>query len=1135
MKDALNLLEQLRTRGVELWADAGQIHYRAFPGTLTPELICQLKAHKAELLSHLPDSSGDRITRLPEQPDYEVSHAQRRLWILSQLEAASPAYNIPLQLALEGDLDTNALSDAFAHVVRRHEALRTTFVSIDGDLRQIIHTPDKVQPMRQMDLSLQPGQLAELAKAEADEPFDLERGPLLRACLVRRGQMRHVLLFTIHHIVADGWSLRRIIKDIISFYEAAVTGVSVNIPPLSVQYRDYAAWQNRALESGAMRPQRDYWLTKLGGELPVLDLPMDTTRPTLQSFRGANLTIRLGGAESKALRDYARSCQASVFCVLLTVIKVLLARYTGQRDIIVGTVVAARNRAELEEQVGCYLNTLALRDFIDPGASFDTVIRQVRRTMLEALEHQDYPFDHLVDSLALSRDLSRAPLFDVMVIAQSAADLNGQMGEVGIAHLGQPSDMSKFDLTFDCEEGADFVNIGIEYNTDLFAADRVARMGEHLRVLLGAALRYPGLGVHALPLLPAREWNELIRMRNETEHASDLASALSRITTSMSRVPERVAAICGHVSITYEELGSRAAAIAAELRARGVRRGDVVGVMLARSIDLVAGLLGTWMAGAAYLPLDASYPAQRIAAMLADSRARLVICDPSTRDLLVDGVAVSLCLEGALPPAQIPLELPGPDELAYVIYTSGSTGQPKGVEISHRALANFLESMGREPGLHESDVLVAVTTICFDIAALELFLPLCVRACVVIASRETAANGEALLRLLQDSAATVLQATPVTFRMLLSAGWNGSPRLRTLCGGEALPRELSARLLECASEVWNLYGPTETTIWSSAYRLARRAPNELRTSPFEPIGRAIANTQLYVLDDWLEPVPIGIPGELFIGGLGVARAYRNRPELSAQRFLPDPFSTLPGARMYRTGDLVRSNADETWEFIGRDDHQVKLHGFRIELGEIEALLRAHPDVAEAVVIAREVDNGEEALAAYLVARDGREPRELGQFLSQRLPEYMIPSIFVALEAFPLTPNAKIDRIALRDIPVRPEHSGAFAAPRDEIESALAAIWQEVLGKRQVGIHDDFFELGGQSLKAARVIARIEQRLGARLTLLDLFRLRRVSSLSEIVRTKLANAPLKISLPTGSAAAAAESRPITAEELALLDG
>ena len=889
MKDALNLLDQLRNKGVELWADAGQIHYRATAGTLTPELIRQLKAHKAELLSHLPDCAADRISRLPEQLDYQVSHAQRRLWILSQLEAASPAYNIPLRLTLEGDLDTDALSEAIARLVARHEALRTTFGSIDGDLRQVIHAPSEVQLMRQVDLSWQSdlhGRLAALAKAEASEAFDLERGPLLRACLVRLGHMRHVLLFTVHHIVADGWSLRRIIKDIIAFYKAVVRGASADPPPLRIQYRDYAAWQNWALESGAMQPQRDYWLTKLGAKLPVLDLPMDATRPALQSFRGASLTVRLDASESKALRDYARSCQASVFCVLVAIIKVLLARYTGQRDIIVGTVVAGRNRTELEDQVGCYLNTLALRDFIDPDASFDTVVRQVRRTMLEALEHQDYPFDHLVDSLALSRDLSRPPLFDVMVIGQSAADLNAQMEEISIVHLGQPSDMSKFDLTFDCEEGADFVNIGIEYNTDLFAAERIARTGEHLRVLLDAALRNSALSVHALPLLPESEWNELIRTRNQTEHAPELASALSRIITTISRVPERVAAICGDVSITYEELRARAGAIAGGLRGCGVRRGDVVGVMLSRSTDLVAGLLGTWMAGAAYLPLDASYPGPRIAAMLGDSGARLVICDSSTSDLLVDGVALSLCLDGALPPAPMPVELPGPDELAYVIYTSGSTGQPKGVEISHRALANFLDSMEREPGLHEGDVLVAVTTICFDIAALELFLPLCAGARVVIASRETAASGDALLRLLQTSGATVLQATPVTWRMLFSAGWNGSPRLRALCGGEALPRELSARLLECAFEVWNLYGPTETTVWSSAYRLGRRAPNEPSASPFEPIGRAIANTQLYVLDHWLEPVPIGIPGELFIGGLGVARAYRNRPELSAQRFCP---------------------------------------------------------------------------------------------------------------------------------------------------------------------------------------------------------------------------------------------------------
>jgi amino acid adenylation domain-containing protein len=1117
MSEAIAFLDQLRRSGVRLWVAGEELRFKAPEGTLTPELKGRLRQHKSELIEHLS------IPRLPDAPHYAASHAQLRLWVLSQIdENASAAYNIPLRLLLEGPLDRAALADALGRLVARHEALRTTFALIDGALRQIVHPP-AAPALRELDLSSASDPEAALhvdAEAEAAEPFDLEHGPLLRVCLARLGPARDALLLTLHHIVCDGWSLRVIMKDLRAFYESAAVGAPAP-GPLPLQCRDFAAWQNRALASDAMRAQRDYWLEKLGGRLPVLDLPLDAPRPPAQSFRGGSIAVQLDAEESRALRDYARSRQTSVFAVLIALIKVLLHRYTGQTDLIVGIAVAGRDRPELADQVGCHLNTLALRDSVEGAADFDGTVRQVRQTWLDALDHQDYPFDSLLDGLRLPIDLSRSPLFDVMVISQSGAELSAAMGDVRVSHVPHGSLLSKFDLTFDCEEGGDFLTIGIEYNAGLFAAERIARMGGHLRTLLGSALRAPSTAVGALRLLPGEEWKNLMRLRNRTAVPVGRANVVERIAATARRVPGRIAVSGGKAALTFAELDAKTLAIAQALRTRGVGRGDIVGVLAARSPQLVAALLGVLRAGAAYLPLDATYPAERIAFMLEDSGARLVLTDAASRDALPQRTCPLFSLEDDLADApDAEFEPPAPEELAYVIYTSGSTGRPKGVQIPHGALANFLESMEREPGLREGDALLAVTTVCFDIAALELFLPLCVGARLVLADRETAADGAALLRLLRGSGATALQATPATWRMLLAVGWGRTPGLRALCGGEALPRELAGELIARADEVWNLYGPTETTIWSAAHRVAA---DERRGTAAEPIGRPIANTQLYALDEWLSPVPAGVPGELFIGGNGIARGYLGRPALTAEKFLPDPFSGTPGARMYRTGDLVRAAADGTIEFLGRRDHQVKVRGFRIELGEIEACLRAHPEIADAAVVAQTDDGGDTVLAAGIVARHGREPSGIAEFLAARLPAYMAPAIFKVFDALPLTPNGKVDRRALIEAlaSARPESRAHRVAPRDETEAALAGIWQEVLGAPEVGVDDDFFELGGHSVKAAQVMALVEDRLGVRLTLLEIFRLRTVAKLAETIRTR--HAP-----------AAPEILPMTAEELELLN-
>ncbi len=1053
MSGAIELLDHLRGHGIQIWTDGDRIHYRAATGALTPQLAREIKQYKAELIHHLGG-----------QPYCEISHAQRRMWILSQIEAASAAYNVPVRFVLDGALERDALLTAVAQLVSRHEALRTTFVSVQGEPYQVIQAPG-IPSFREIDIGGErhPEEwLRAFLDAEASEPFDLERGPLFRMGLVQVCSTRHVLFLTTHHIVCDGWSIRVIMKDLAAFYEAAVANRAPGVTPLRLQYRDYAGLQNRALRSGELSIQQNYWLAKLAGELPILNLPLDFARPPFQSFHGSSVVVRFDPGDARDLRAFARSRQSSVFSTLTALIKVLLHRYTGQTDIIVGAAVAGRGRLELENQVGCYLNTLALRDRIDPCASFDWVAREVRQSILGALDHQDYPFDHLIEILNLPRDLSRSPLFDVMVVSQSAAELNSIMGSVRVSHLSQASYTSKFDLNFDCEEGDDFVQIGIEYNTALFAADRIACMGQHLRMLLRAALREPTLPIGRLPLLSEAEWNTAIRTRNRSEATLVRATMLERISDTMRRVPDATAIVCGTECKTFAQLESRAMAIAQSLRGRGVGPGHIVGVLVERSPDLVASLLGVMHAGAAYMPLDGMYPPQRLAAMLSDSGSKLILSDSVSRVRLPEGSFSVLCLND-LPMDATRTEFPGPpapDSLAYLIYTSGSTGRPKGVQISHRALANFLESMEREPGLRAEDVLLAVTTVCFDIAALELFLPLCVGAKLVIASRETAADGRALVQLIRRTNATVLQATPTTWRMLIAAGWDHSLNLRAFCGGEALPRELSEQLFKRAKDVWNLYGPTETTVWSAVHRIGALPAGQARVSAVEPIGHPIANTKLYVLDDWLAPAPTGVPGELYIGGEGVARGYWNRPDLTAEKFLPDPFSVLPGARMYRTGDLFRATVQGDYEFLGRRDHQLKIRGFRIEPGDIESHLRGHPDITEAIVTARSDATGDSALTAYVVSRTGREPEGLHRFLANLIPAYMVPTAFVCLPTLPLTPNGKINRGALPSPPAVRSQAVIRVLPRTPVEKRLAALWQEVLGTDNPGIHDNFFELGG---------------------------------------------------------------------------
>ena len=1086
----VELLARLRDLDIKVWAEGDRLRVSAPRGVMTPELREDLAARKAEVLALL-QAEIDAPGTAP------LSSAQQRLWFLAQLQPESAAYNMAGGVRLHGVLDVPALERAVDEIVRRHAALRTTFRDDQGRPVQVIH-PAAPLALSQVDL----GPLAEgareerirvLAVEEAARPFDLARGPLLRVTLMRVGCEEHVLLATTHHIVSDAWSMGIFVRELTTLYGAFVAGRPSPLPALRWQYADYARWQREHLQAEVLDAQLAYWTRTLGGELPLLDLPADRPRPAVRTSAGAVERFALPAPLTIGVHDLARREQATPFMVLLAAFTTLLHRYTGQTDVMVGTPIANRSRLETEGLIGLFANTLVLRTDLSGAPTFRELLRRVRTTALGTYAHQDTPFEKLVEVLQPARDMSRSPLFDVMFGLQNQPAEILTLPGLRLTPLASHSGTAKVDLTVQLAERDGVVGAVIEFSTDLFDAATIRRLWDHYATVLESAIADPNALIARLPMLAAAERRRLLGDWQGPASEVPAVRWPALFERQTARTPEALAVVCGGEHLTYAELDRRANRLGRHLRGQGVGPGRVVAIALDRSLDMLVALLGVLKAGGAYVPLDPAYPAERLAFVLADSGVSLLVTHaraalPPLPDAIprvwLDADEARLAAE----PADPPDPLGDADDLAYVIYTSGSTGTPKGVEVSHRALVNLLLAMAQRPGLTAGDVLVAVTSLSFDIAALELFLPLTVGARVVIAGREDAVDGRRLGQLLEKSGATVMQATPSTWRLLLDGGWRGQPGLRGLSGGEALSPALAARLIDVGVRVWNLYGPTETTIWSTAHEV--RAGESM-----VPIGRPIANTRAYVLDAERQPTPIGVPGELYLGGLGVARGYRGRAELTAERFVADPFASAPGGRLYRTGDLVRWRADGTLEFLGRLDHQVKLRGFRIELGEIEAVLGRHPGVRDAVVTAPEDRHGDRRLVAYVVEKANHPVAvgELRRHLGETLPDYMVPTSFVVLPEFPLTPNGKVDRRALPE----PDASSTAVTsePRTPVEEITADIWADVLGLPGVAVGDNFFELGGHSLLATRVVARLREVYGIELPVRSLFEAPTVAELA----------------------------------------
>lgn len=1051
------------------------------------------------------------IERVPRGGPLAIAPIQEPLWFLLQLAPNNLAYNTQLSVQLRGPLDHAAIEGAFSDIVERHEVLRTTFEEIDGRAMQRIHPPEPVRiPL--VDFSELPQAEREQAarnraESEVRRPFNVGQLPLARWVLLKLGENQHELVQTEHHFVHDGASIALLLAEMVECYRARTEGRPAELPELPVQFADFAAWQRAWLESPLSAPLIEYWVDKLKGAPPLLELPTDRPRPKLQTFAGNTQVLLLTNELYSRIAERAREMSATPYMLMMAAFKLLLSRYSGQEDLVVATTAANRRRRELEPMIGMVVNAMVLRSNLSGNPSFREWVARVRETALEAYEHQDLPFKRIVEALDPERNFAYNPIFQVMFSFHDNPVPDLAMGalqaSVDYTHNGS----AKFDMNLiiiprgeqrvgraRSAEDNDAVIVEWEYNTDLFDHATIEGMLRHYRHLLEQVVANPDRALDSYELMEPEEARALIEQHNpeQTSFPSTLR-ALDLIDEQAGRSPDACALRFETNSLTYAELESESKRVAAKLIGAGVNPGELVALCSEPCLELVPIMLGIWRAGAAYVPLDPAHPLERLQWIVEDSDPRVLCLGPgvdlagelsqlgagrtrlTTQDLFPNGLATTDTSADAV-------SFPAGDagDLAYTIYTSGSTGRPKGVEIEHRSLVNFLHSMAMRPGLDAQDVLAAVTTFAFDISLLELFGPLTRGGQVVLIPRSIASDGHALATELERVDATLLQATPATWQMLLDAGWTGSEKLRALSGGEALPPELARKLIPKTRELWNMYGPTETTIWSACGRVELDPTGELGAIH---LGTPIANTSLCILDDQQRPVPYGVIGELAIGGAGLARGYHNRPDLTQERFVPDPRAASAGERLYRTGDLARRTRDGQLHFLGRGDQQVKLRGFRIELGEIEAALNSHQQVAECAVSMEGDQPGTARLIGYIVPVKGAsaEVQELRAHLAERLPSYMLPSVFVSLDALPLTPNGKLDRRALPPAPDSQSSSQATNedAPTTPTEKTLARLWCEILELESVGRFDNFFDLGGHSLQSVRLLVRIEEELGLR--------------------------------------------------------
>jgi amino acid adenylation domain-containing protein len=1085
----------LATRVVSRVRDAFAIELplRAlFEGPTVAELAGRVEEMRRAELPALPP-----VVPVPRDGSpLPLSFAQERLWFIDRLDPESNTYNMPMAWRLGGALDVRALERSVGEVVRRHEVLRTVFAEVNGSPVQVI-APFRGFALPVEDLSGwneadREAAVKRRAREEAQRPFDLAAGPLFRAALLRLGDEDHVLLLSMHHIVSDGWSMGVLHRELSALYAAYREGRESPLPELAVQYADYAVWQRERLEGEVLDRQLAYWKERLAGAPELLELPTDHPRPAMQTYRGANVPVKFSLELLERLQALGRSEGTTLYMVLLGAFQLLLSKYSGSDDIVVGSPIAGRTRKELEELIGFFVNTLVLRTDLSGDPSFREVLGRAREATLGAYEHQEVPFERLVAELQPERSLSHTPLFQVIFALQNAENQGGALPGLEVSPVGAAMEVAKFDLSLTLSTTAQGLRGGLDYSTDLFERGTVDRMLGHLERVLEQVAADADVRLSQLELLGEAEREQVLEVWNDTDRGSCGPPAHALIAEWARRTPEAVALLHGREAVTFGELNRRASVLARHLRELGVGPETPVGLCMERTPELLVGILGIWKAGGAYVPLDPGYPAERLGWIVSDAALPVVVATESTAGVLPEHGA-TLVLVDQLPEttAEAAPEVPAFDAgLAYVIYTSGSTGRPKGVLVQHGSLANLLAAMRDEFGVGERDVTPALASYAFDIWLLEALLPLISGGAVRMVARERVVDVPALLEEIAD--VTLMHSVPALMQQVVQAE-RETPRLgrlrRAFVGGDRVAPGLLAEMREVfpGATAHVLYGPTEATILASVHS----APRDGRVEG-HPIGGPLGNVRLYVCDAVGKPQPAGVPGELLIGGAGVARGYLGRAAMTAERFIPDPFSPEPGARLYRTGDRVRWRADGTVEFLGRTDFQVKVRGFRIEPGEIETVLRRHVDVREALVMVREDQPGELRLVAYVAG--AVEVDALREHLRNSVPEYMVPAAFVVMEQLPLSPNGKLDRKALPAPELVPGDT-SYVAPRRPLEATLAGIWAEVLGRDRVGVKENFFDLGGHSLLLVKVQARLGEALDRKIPIVDLFRFSTVAALA----------------------------------------
>ncbi len=1067
-------------------------------------LLEEITKHKQELIQYLRrfhNKTPHKISQVVEKTKYKASLGQKRIWMLSQFKEGSVAYNLS-NLRDIGHFEITKFKKALDYLIHRHEILRTVFkIEEDGELYQYI---SKVHPVDSFfeykdyrDKSNE--QIKEEIKQYAKIPFDLAQGPLFKVYIFQTDSDRYMMYYNMHHIISDGWSLEVIQKDLMFFYEALVAGTEINKEKLSIQYKDYSSWQLESIENGSFDKEKKYWTEHLKGDFPLLNLSSNTKRPEIKTFNGKKLQTIINIEATNEIKSFVNKYRGSIYSFLLTTWNILLYKYTGEKEFIVGVPVAGRGIEELENQIGFYVNTIPLKNNINSEDTFLETFKRISENMLEGISNQMYPLDRIIEDLGVNKDVSRNPLFDILLTYQSIRKMkleSSQEKALENMKLDKTTTKAKLDLDIDFLEHQNYITFEVTYNTDIFQEGFVRKLISHFKQLIDSILKTPDSDIKKIDFLSSEEKIHQLKELNNTQKQFDLDKTIVEVfREQVNKTPNAIAISFKNESITFKELDRKSNYLAHELIRKGVEKEDLVPICIDKNIEMVIGILAVLKSGGAYVPVDPNYPKERLDFIIEDTNSSFILSSSNFKSIVgrYDSKNIIYLDEKLEIVPEDNWDSPktefSTNNLAYVIYTSGSTGKPKGVKIEHKSLMNFLFSMSDYFTFNQNLKFLSLTTFTFDISILELLSPLLSGGKLILVGDKESKDPEQIIDIINTTKPNCIQATPSRWQMLMTSGWNNNENITLLSGGESIDYELKERLTEVSNKVWNLYGPTETTIWSCISRLEKGKKIN--------IGKPIANTDVYILDEHLSLIPQGMVGQLCIGGLGLSRGYLNRPNLTSEKFIPHPFKKEE--HLYLTGDLARWSPDGTIEFLGRNDHQVKINGYRIEMGEIESALIDIDNIQQAVVLAIK-NSGVKQLVGYLVSEEEIDQQEIQSILMHKLPEYMVPRIYVKLEKMPLTHNDKINRKVL-PLPVLKQD---YVAPSNQIEKVIAELWGENLNIEKIGVNDNFFRLGGDSLKAIRINLEINSKFNIDFEMSELFKLTTIKKLSEAIISKQQN-------------------------------